>query len=228
MNATRSHLLHRAFASLLLLATLCFTLWPRQISAAAAEPLYQNDLENEDVGFEPLDFLILDGKFAVKQEPGNRVLELPGSPLQGYGLLFGPTETDGLEVRARILASRKKRLFPTFGVGVNGASGYKLLCSPGRGAIELKMGDEVKAAAPLKWNSDTWTHFRLQIVKTGASRWKICGKLWEQGSKEPEKWQVQIDETKEPPAGRPAIWGTPYSDQPIQYDDLKVLKAKAE
>ena len=37
------------------------------------------------------DLLVLDGAFAVKAEGGNKFLELPGAPLDTYGLLFGPT-----------------------------------------------------------------------------------------------------------------------------------------
>lgn len=195
-----------------------------KVSAADAEkPLYQNDFEKEDVGEEPLDFLILDGAFTVKQEEGNRVLELPGAPLESYGLLFGPTELAGVEVRARIFSSRKRRLFPSFGVGLNGVSGYRLLCSPNRAEIELKKGDEVKAAIPLNWKTDTWTQFRLQVVKVKDGEWKVRGKLWEQGTNEPEKWQVEFDETEEPLNGKAAIWGTPYSGMAIKYDDLKVV-----
>lgn len=193
------------------------------LAADAKKPLYQIDFEKEDVGQEPLDFLILDGAFTVAQEQGNRVLILPGAPLESFGLLFGPTERDGVEVRARIFSSRKRRLFPSFGVGLNGVSGYRFLCSPNKAEIELKNGDEVKKAIPLKWKTDTWTQFRLQVVKVKDGQWKVRGKLWEQGTKEPEKWQIEIEETEEPLHGKAAIWGTPYSGKTIKYDDLKVV-----
>lgn len=192
-------------------------------AADAPKPLYQNDFEKEDVGEEPLDFLILDGAFAVKQEEGNRVLELPGAPLESYGLLFGPTEQAGVEVRARIFSSRTRRLYPSFGVGLNGVSGYRLLCSPNKAEIELKKGDQVKATIPLKWKTDTWTEFRLRVVEVKDGQWKVRGKLWEQGTPEPENWQVEFDEKEEPLHGKAAIWGTPYSGKVIKYDDLRVL-----
>lgn len=207
-------------------AAVCLTAASLIIEASAADamkPLYQNDFEKEAVGEEPLDFLILDGAFAVKQEEGNRVLELPGAPLESFGLLFGPTEQDGVEVRARIFSSRKRRLFPSFGVGLCGVSGYRLLCSPNKAEIELKKGDEVKASAPLKWKTDAWTRFRLQVVKVRDGRWRVRGKLWEQGTKEPEQWQVEFVEKEEPLHGKAAIWGTPYSGKAIKYDDLKVM-----
>lgn len=198
------------------------------LGADAKKPRYQNDFEKEDVGEEPLDFLILDGAFSVKQEEGNRVLELPGAPLESYGLLFGPTERAGVEVRARIFSSRKRRLYPSFGVGLNGVSGYRLLCSPNKAEIELKKGDEVKAAVPLKWKTDTWTQFRLQVVMVKDGQWKVRGKLWEQGTAEPAKWLIEFDETEEPLFGKAAIWGTPYSGKAIKYDDLKVVAVEGK
>lgn len=190
----------------------------------AAEILYQNDLEKEDIGFEPLDFLILEGRFEVKQEKDNRVLTLPGAPVGRFGYLFGPTEKDSVEAQARILGTRKGNLFPTFGVGLNGVSGYRLLCAQGRRAIELRKDSILLASAPLKWNSGAWTQFRLQVVKIKEGQWKVRGKLWEQGSREPTTWQVEFIEKEEPTPGRAAVWAWPFSDKPIKSDDVKVLR----
>jgi len=198
------------------------------LKAADKTPIYANDLEKEDIGFEPLDFLILEGDFKVKQEKGNRVLELPGSPIGRFGLLLGPTQQDGLEIRARVRSASKKRLAPSFGVGLNGVGGYKLLCSANRGEIELKKGGSVVAKKPLNWKSGAWTEFRLRIVKVKDGEWKVQGRLWVSGSPEPKSWQVEFIEKEEPPNGRPAIWGTPFSDKAILFDDLKVFTAKTE
>ena len=40
----------------------------------------------------PEDLLVLEGAFVVKAEGGNHFLELPGAPLDTFGLLFGPTD----------------------------------------------------------------------------------------------------------------------------------------
>src|SRR5438034_6917615 len=90
-----------------------------------AKPFYENNFEQAELGKVPEDFLVLEGGFAVKQESGNKFLELPGAPLDTFGALFGPTETDGVSVSARIHGQGKGRRFPTFAVGLNGAGGYK-------------------------------------------------------------------------------------------------------
>src|SRR3954464_13597773 len=100
--------------------------------AAEQGPLYQNDFEKAEVGKLPADFLVLDGGFTVKEESGNKFLELPGSPLDSYAVQFGPTESTNCPVSARINAAAKGRRFPVFGVGLNGVAGYKLQVSPAK------------------------------------------------------------------------------------------------
>ena len=183
--------------------------------------LYENNFEQAALGKVPEEFLVLDGAFTVKEEGGNKFLELPGAPLDSYGLLFGPTETAGVAVSARIYGTGKGRRFPTFAVGLNGVGGYRLQVSPGKKLLELYRGDEVVASAPYAWESGSWTLLRLQIRKTSES-WKIEGKAWKEGSAEPVTWAISHETTTEPIAGRASIWGSPYSTTPILYDDLRV------
>src|SRR4051812_32447324 len=100
--------------------------------AAEAKKLYENNFEKAEVGKVPEDFLVLDGGFAVQQESGNKFLELPGAPLDTFGLLFGPTETNNVSASARIFGTGKGRRFPAFAVGLNGVGGLKLQVSPAK------------------------------------------------------------------------------------------------
>ncbi|MDB6125028.1 MAG: hypothetical protein JWQ71_4021 [Pedosphaera sp.] len=198
-------------------------------SSGAAEetkPLYQNNFEKTETGKVPDEFLVLDGGFVVKEEGGNKVLELPGAPLDSFGVLFGPTEKSDVSVSARINGTGKGRRYPTFGVGVNGQGGYKLQVSPGKKELELYKGDEVAAKVPYEWKSGEWTMLRLQVRKAGDG-WKVEGKAWTQGGTEPAAWTISFDEKKEPAAGRASIWGQPYANTPIQFDDLMVARVGA-
>src|SRR3954463_7529372 len=88
------------------------------LAAAAAPagdaPLYSNDFAKMEPGKLPEDqFLALAGEFAVKDVDGDRVVELAGTPLDSYGLLFGaapeaPTGT----VSARVWGATTGRRFP--------------------------------------------------------------------------------------------------------------------
>src|SRR5258706_8874840 len=127
------------------------------VFAEAPKKLYESNFEKAELDKVPDDFLVLDGGFVVKEEAGNKFLELPGAPLDTFGLLFGPTETADVSAAAKIFGTGKGRRFPTFGVGLNGVSGLKLQVSPGKKLVELYKGEEVVATAPYTWDSGTWT-----------------------------------------------------------------------
>ena len=195
------------------------------VSSLAAEPakvLYQNDFEKAEANQVPNDFLVLDGDFAVKESNGNKFLELPGSPLDTFGVLFGPTTNAGVCVGARIFGTSKGRRSPTFGVGLNGAGGYKLKVSPGKNSLEIFKGDNSVASVPFNWKSGSWTLFRLRVRPLTDGTWKIEGKAWSQTDPEPKEWMISLVEKAPPRDGRPSIWGSPYSGTPIRFDDLKV------
>jgi hypothetical protein len=203
-----------AFAGLLI--SLAMT-----VAAEDVKPLYENNFEQAQVGKVPDELLVLDGDFAVKTDGTNKFLELPGDPLDTYGVLFGPTEKSEVAVSARFNGTAHGRRGPVFGVGLNGQSGYKLEYSGGKKALEIHKGDDIVATVPFEWKSGEWTMLRLQIRKAG-DVWKLEGKA-RQGGTEPAAATISFDETTEPTPGRASVWGMPYSGTPIQFDDL-VLK----
>lgn len=190
--------------------------------AQAGKVLYENNFEKVAVDSVPDDFLVLDGGFAVKETDGNKAIVLPGSPLETYGFLFGPSEKENLAVTARIHSTGKGRRYPFFGVGLSGVGGYRLMVAPAKQLIELYKGEEVVAKIPDKWESGSWTQFHLQVRKVG-STWKVEGKVWKQGDPEPKEPTISFEEKEEPINGRPTVWGSPFSGTPIQFDDLKVV-----
>src|SRR5258706_4830965 len=76
---------------------------------AQTKPLYENSFEKADVGKLPDGFLALDGGFVVKEEEGNKVLELPGAPLDSFSVQFGPTESSDIAISARIKGRSEER-----------------------------------------------------------------------------------------------------------------------
>lgn len=190
--------------------------------AQSAPASYENDFQKADLDKVPDEFLVLDGSFAVKQEGDNKFLELPGAPLDTFGVLFGPTEKDGLAVSARILGTGKGRRFPAFAVSLNGVGGYRLQVSAAKKQLELFKGDAVRATVPFDWTSGKWSNLKLQVRKVKDGAWKVEGKVWPEGDPEPAAWTVSFDEAEEPTAGRAAVWGNPFSGTAIRFDDLKV------
>ncbi len=189
-----------------------------------AQTKYENNFEKAAVGSVPEDFLVLDGAFAVKEVEGNKVLELPGAPLDTFGVLFGPTEKENVAVSARVFGTAKGRRLPVFDVGLDGVGGYKLLVSPGKKQLELYKGDAVKTAVPLEWQAGKWTHLKLSVVKTGEKEWQVEGKFWQEGD-EPAKSTIAFTDSEAPAAGRASVSAMPYSGQPIWFDDFVVSTA---
>lgn len=195
------------------------------LMAAEPKPLFEADFQSAASDKVPDDFLVLDGAFAVKEDGGNKFLELPGAPLDTFGVLFGPTEASGLTVQGRVFGTGKGRRFPTFAVGLNGVGGYKLQVSPGKKLLEIYKGDDVLASVPFTWESGAWTQLRLQSRKVKDGEFKVEGKAWKAGGAEPKEWQISQSVTEAVPSGRASVWGNPYAGTPIRYDDLKVWKA---
>jgi hypothetical protein len=182
--------------------------------------LYENNFEKAAPGPPPGDFLVLDGDFSVQESDGNKYLELPGAPLDNFGVLFGPMTKDGVCVSARIYGTSKGRRFPIFAVGLAGPNGYKLKVSPAKDALEICKGDEPLASVPYHWKTGAWTVLKLRIRQTVGPAWRIEGKAWPQTEVEPKEWAVTLDEKVAPHPGRASIWGSPVSGMPIRFDDL--------
>jgi hypothetical protein len=171
--------------------------------------------------------MVLAGEFSVKDIGGNRSLELPGNPLEDFGALFGPAESDGIAVRARVYSESSKRLAPRFGVGLNGVTGYRLLVVPGQNLLQLLKDQEAVTSAPFEWKSGTWTSLYLQIRKLSEDRWILEGRAWADGTPEPKNWSISFEVSETPPAGKASIWGAPYSGKPILFDDLSIISIES-
>ncbi len=195
------------------------------LSANAAEPLFSEDFSKTEPGKLPEPLLRLDGDFVVKEEAGNRFLELPGSPLDSFGVMFGPGRKENWGAQARILGTAQGRRFPVFGVSINTVGGYRVQVAPAKKLIELLKGDDTVATASFTWESGSWTQVRVQIRKSTDGKWRVEGKAWKDGSPEPAAWGISWEESEVPVTGRAAVWGQPFSGTPLRFDDLKVVAA---
>lgn len=199
------------------------------VSLAAAEPakpLFQNDFSKADVGKPPADVMVMSGDFSVKEDAKDgRFLELPGEPLDTFGLLFGPTPAGDVTANARFFGTKKGRKFPAFGISVGGVGGYRLQISAAKKMLEIFQGDEVRQSVAYEWKDESWTSLRVQVRKA-AAEWVVEGKAWPAGTPEPAAWTITFATKDEPPAGRPGIWGSPFSGTPIRFDDLVLSPAR--
>jgi hypothetical protein len=193
---------------------------------ATAAPLFENNFEQSKLGEVPADFLVLDGGWAVKDAGGNKVIELPGDPLDTFGVLFGPSQVDGVVITTRGKGEGKGRRFPAFAVSLNGVGGYRLQVSASKKVLEIFKGEEGQTSVPFSFESGAWTQLKLQVRKVQDGEWAVEGKAWKDGTPEPKEWTITLKATEAPPEGRPAVWGNPFSGTPIQFDDLKLEAIK--
>jgi hypothetical protein len=193
----------------------------------ADKVLFETDFESVNADSIPEELMILAGQFSVKEIGGNKALELPGTPLEDFGALFGPPESDGVAVRARVRSESTKRLAPRFGVGLSGVGGYRLLVVPGQNQLQLLKDQQVVASAPFEWKSGTWTSLHLQVRKISEGKWIIEGRAWADGTHEPEDWPISFEVSEAPPAGKASVWGAPYSGKPILFDELSVTSPQS-
>lgn len=203
-------------------------LWIDSAVLAADDLPYLQNFEKETVGKVPTNFLVLDGAFTVKEENGNKLLELPGSPLDTYAVQFGPAEADNVSVAASIRGTAKGRRYPVFGIGLNGVSGYRLQVSAAKKAIELYRDQALKATVEYEWKSGRWTSLHLQARRLADGVWKIEGRAWTKGAREPSAWLISVEDKEQLQTGRASIFGSPFSGTPIQFDDLRVDKVEAK
>lgn len=190
--------------------------------------LYENHFETTELEKVPDEFLVLDGAFAVKQDGTNKFLQLPGAPLETFGVLFGPTLESDMAVTTKIRGTAKGRRFPAFAVGLNGVGGYRLQVSAAKELVELYKGDQVVKTAPFHEKMGAWINLRLQVTKTAETAWKIEGTVWSDGAPEPSEATILFLENTKPIPGRATIWGSPYAGTPIQFDDLIVTSVSGK
>jgi len=202
------------------LAAILMLGWTTAVGVAAT--VFEQRFDGVKEGSVPEEFTVLDGQFTVRGQGSDHWLELPGAPLESFGVLFGPAAVSGRQVEARIFGTKTGRKFPTFAAGLNGVNGYKVRVSPAKNAVELVVGDtqEVKGSAPLAWKSGEWIHLKLRVVPSGSGV-RVQAKAW-QGEKEPGEWVLETEAAQPPPSGMAGVWGMPFSGTPIRFDDLRV------
>ena len=194
------------------------------LAAFGAAQKFQSDFSSAEVGKVPADMQAVTGGYAVVEVGGNKLLELPGDPLESFGLLFGPADRAEPDVRAKAWGESSGRRFPEFGVGTGDVAGYRLMLLPAQKKLELRRGEhKLTSAETLQpWRSGTWTWLRLRVSRQGNDRWAIEGKAWPADGGEPQAWQIRHEASEPPQAGRASVWAVPFSGRPIRFDDLAV------
>ena len=170
----------------------------------------------------PKEVFVVDGTVKIAAKDGNKAIMIDPTPITDATAQLGDSSNGSSSIEARVFASKKGRSTPRFGVSVHGMNGYRLIVNIGRKQVELIKADEVLKSVPFTWTTDTWTKLRLEAKKISDTEWIITGKVWPADGEEPKEPAIQHTDATMKGQGKCAIWGTPFSETPIWFDDIKV------
>ena len=154
----------------------------------------------------------------------NGVLQLPAEPLEPHGVMFGPAFADGLRVAAKFRAEKNKRQMPTFSLGLNGVSGYRLRVNPTKKKLELLRNETVVNAIDFLWQPNGWTLLTLEVRELPGLQWVVEGNACTKGTNALAEASISWKDADAPLAGRPTVWATPFADKPVEVDDLRLWR----
>lgn len=198
---------------------------PEAEAPAVANPklkTFSYDCTAWEEGVPPRDVFVVDGTIKIAAKDGNKAIMVDPSPIVDANAQLGESAAGDESIVARVFASKKGRSFPRFGVSVHGNSGYRLIVNCAKKQIELIKDDATVKSAPFAWTTDTWTVLKLEAKQREAGKWLISCKAWADGSAEPADAMITHADDKIKGQGKAAIWGTPFSEEPIYFDDIKV------
>lgn len=170
----------------------------------------------------PKEVFVVDGTIKIAAKDGNKAIMVDPTPITDATAQLGDSSTGTSTIEARVFASKKGRSTPRFGVSVHGMNGYRLIVNIGKKQIELVKADQVIKSAPFTWTTDTWMKLRLAAKKISDTEWSISGKAWPADGVEPTEPALLHSDTAMKGQGKCAIWGTPFSEMPIYFDDIQV------
>jgi hypothetical protein len=201
---------------------------PVAATAPAAEEAMKENFEKFAAGKAPDELFVVEGEFTIVEEGGNKFLQGEPAPLEDNGVLLGKAIKDGGVIQAKIRSSSKKRSHPRFGIGLGGSSGFRLRYVGNERVVEITREDERKASADFTYKADAWMRLELSVrPSTKAGEWTVEGRIWEDGQPRPDKPVVFFTTADPPPTGKASVWSTPFSEKPIQFDDVEVTPGSA-
>ncbi len=194
--------------------------WPAALMAEDYQ--YAQNFDKLELGDPPDELFVVEGDFqVVAQEGETRALQLPAIPLVENGALFGKSSKGAMTAEVRVMATKKRRSYPRFALGVHGISGYRLRVVPAKNLVELVKDEEVVHTAPYQWTSGQWCQMKISVFVNSEGKTVVQGWAWSEGDA-PKEPSITLTSDEAPGQGKASIWGSPYSGKDIVYDDLKV------
>ncbi|HEX4591487.1 MAG TPA: PQQ-binding-like beta-propeller repeat protein, partial [Gemmataceae bacterium] len=171
---------------------------------------YKNDFERIPVGATPGGWVNCQGKFAVVEMNGNKVLKKLANdsrtPLSKANPYIGPPTMKDYIIQADMSAAFKNDNLPDMGV-VN--CRYSLTMSGNKQEVRLSSWDAQKRidkTIPFPWKAGEWFRCKLDVVPQGESD-VVRGKVWPRDKPEPADWTIEVTDPRPNREGSPALYG---------------------
>lgn len=188
----------------------------------SAEIVFENRFEGngETEGLGP--FFVLSGNFSIQEFEKRPCLELSATPLGDHALLFGPRKSESIRVSVSVFVESKGRRRSEVGFGAFGVGGFRCIVSGAKQKLFLFRGNALLAEATFSSQGAQWLRGILECEPESDGRWLVRAKIWPERKAEPNEWNIEATKVEAPPRGRAILWGTPYAERPIRFDDLTV------
>ncbi len=181
------------------------------------------DIKNSGNGGYPGGSTPIKGKWYV--DSGSNRLSVAPEPLLDNWLEFGPEIREkGATIVVAGEAPGGGRLMSRFGAGLYGKNGFQLRVVPIRREVELVRRGEVLVRKSFDVTEDAPCVLELSVIGE-RSHWIISGRVWRTDAKRPEKALIEhkmfAEELLFPLAGRPVLFATPFSGEPVSFTEAK-------
>jgi len=182
------------------------------------------DIANSKDGDYPGGATPLSGKWTV--DAGAKKLKVAPEPLLDCWLEFGPEIREkGATIVASGRAQGKGRLKSRFGAGLYGKNGFQLRFAPATQEIELVRRSVVLLKEPFPVTQEDLCHLELS-VRPERNHWLVSGRVWKGEEKRPDEkafeYKIFAEELLFPLAGRPTLFATPFSGEPVSFASARV------
>jgi len=198
-------------------------------SLLAALPLHAQQLQTFEIkaddwaeGEPPKEVFVVDGTIKIAAREGNKAIVIDPNPITDASAQLAISAAGNASIEARIFATKRGRSTPRFGVSVHGMSGYRLLVNPAKKALEIVKNDQTIATVPFTWTAGAWLKVKLEAKKGEGDAWSITGKAWADAAAEPAESLIKHDDKGLKGQGKCAIWATPFSGEPVFFDDIRI------
>jgi hypothetical protein len=173
-------------------------------------------------GVPPKEVFIVDGTIRIANKDGSKAIMVDPSPIVDATAQLGESSVGESSIELKALATKQGRSYPRFGISIHGMTGYRLIVNCPKKQLELIKNDVVIKTAEFTWTSDSWTKLKLWVKQTEGTKWLVSGKAWAANETEPSDPQITYSDATFKGSGKAAIWGTPFSETPIYFDDIAI------